>query len=392
MLASQCFLLVLCIFSSSVAIQPVASAQALTPPSWAATWYLKQGIERWKLGKQAEAIQIFQVAAALDPSSASATDWLAYAYANLGWYDKARSAFLQTTRLTSRGPDAIVAVQWLDRLDGRPTNETKWWEVYKETDSHAASTFQPSWGVRGTAEVRIVAAFGIDPIPQPLPQPIIPQPVPQPPPNIPSPSPAPYVPPPYVPSPPNLPPPPPLPRTPPPPPPPPPPRQSVPLPLPYDCQTGGSSCLLMSAFDFANLLSQLISGSDPASRIARFVEQHTGANLVVVMLPLEAGRLDVIKAIFQLEVQCGNIMAAQIQQDIVSLTPFPTDTPLQAAQKLRVAKEDSDYVETLRRRAASAAQSNAEHWTRSRNDREVWHGSAALDQLGHIRQNGVHGL
>lgn len=95
------------------------------------------------------------------------------------------------------------------------------------------------------------------------------------------------------------------------------------------------ACELIDSALLVKDLNETLQAPNPMGRIDELVTKLTGHDFRIIQLPaLLADHAEVIKAIFQLEIQTVNLVSTQLQHDLTKLRPMKWDTPAEKARKL----------------------------------------------------------
>jgi hypothetical protein len=175
--------------------------------------------------------------------------------------------------------------------------------------------------------------------------------------------------------------------------------QSRGMPAIIPCPPDADPCKVLDYAEFAFEMNQAIQAEreNNFEKAMDIVKRH---GVLVVQLPdLELNRVQVVKAVFQLEAKVINAVAAQLRADVAKLQPFPQETAEQKAQKMAVVEQDDramrqtwrQAVEDSRPTRAQLAEESAEAHQEAREERESrsmsFH-SEAYNQLVSIHMSG----
>jgi hypothetical protein len=149
-----------------------------------------------------------------------------------------------------------------------------------------------------------------------------------------------------------------------------------------------SACELIDSAILVKDLNETLQAPNPMGRIDELVTKLTGHDFRVIQLPsLLADRDEVIKSIFQLEIQTVNLVTAQLRHDQAKLIPFKWDTRAEKARKLEIMRNDEKQTVEIWRQAVDQSRPSHSMSSSDENDAQTTAGSssAGSDTNSHNR-------
>ena len=112
------------------------------------------------------------------------------------------------------------------------------------------------------------------------------------------------------------------------------------MPAIVPCPPDADPCKILEYVEFAFEMNQAIQ-AERENNFEKAMDIVKRQGVLVVHLPeLTVNRVQVVKAIFQLEAKVINAVTAQLHADVAKLQPFPQETAEQKAQKMAVVQQD----------------------------------------------------